>query len=332
VGGPGMTRSGGSGAGVVLFGDGKWAADTLRRLVRSRHRVAGVVLRRRPSDGQLEAAAREAGLPVLQPDRADDPGFIAQVGALEPDLVVSVAYDQILRRSLREVPRLGCLNAHAGALPRYRGRNVINWAIINGECEIGVTVHQIDDGIDTGDVVLQQMLPIAWTDTYGDVLARVVEAIPPLVERAVDQVAEGSASPRAQDHAAATYCGGRSDGDEWLDWALPSERVHNLVRGISRPGPGARTTRDGVPVTIWKAYYDPAWPAYLGTPGQVVGRNGAGVVVKTGDSTILLQEIEAAGGPTGVPAWPIGTRLGGNVAHDLRAVLRRLDALESRKG
>jgi methionyl-tRNA formyltransferase len=327
-----MTVPGGTAAGVLLFGDGKWAADSLRRLLRSRHRVAGVVLRRRPSDGQLEAAAREAGLPVLQPDRADDPAFVAQVRGLGPDLVVSVAYDQILRRDLREVPRFGCLNAHAGALPRYRGRNVINWAIINGEREIGVTVHQIDDGIDTGDVVLQQMLPIGWTDTYGDVLARVVEAIPPLVERAVDQVADGSAIRRAQDHAAATYCGGRSDGDEWLDWALPSARVHNLVRGISRPGPGARTTHDGIPVTVWKAYCDPAWPAYLGTPGQVVGRSEAGVLVKTGDSTILLQEVEAAGATAGVPAWPIGTRLGGNVARDLCAALRRLDALESRKG
>ena len=327
-----MTVPAGSGAGVVLFGDGKWAADTLRRLVRSRHRVTGAVLRRRPSDGLLEAAAQEAGIPVLRPARADEADFVAQVRALAPDLVVSVAYDQILRRGLREVARLGCLNAHAGALPRYRGRNVINWAIINGEREIGVTVHQIDDGIDTGDVVLQQMLPLAWTDTYGDVLARVVEAIPPLVERAVDQVVDGSAAPRPQDHAAATYCAGRADGDEWLDWALPSAQVHNLIRGISRPGPGARTTHDGVPVTVWKAYYDPAWPAYLGTPGQVVGRSGSGVVVKTGDSTIRLEEVEAAGAPAGVPAWPIGTRLGGNVAQSLCAVLRRLDALESRKG
>ncbi len=332
MGRPGMRGAPAGGAGVVVFGDGRWAGDTLRRLQASRHRVLAAVLRRRPSDAQLECAARDAGIPVLQPERADDPAFAASVRGLDPDLIVSVAYDQILRRELRGLPRLGCLNAHAGALPRYRGRNVINWAIINGEPEIGITVHQIDDGIDTGDIVRQRFLPIAWADTYGDVLSRVVEAIPPLVEEAVDQIVDGTAEPRVQDHAAATYCGGRVEGDEWLDWSLPSRRVHDLVRGISRPGPGARTTLDGVPVTIWRTHYDPAWPAYIGTPGQVVGRSASGVVVKTGDATVLLREVQVADAAPVLPTWPIGTRLGRNPADALAAVLRRLDSLESRKG
>ena len=320
------------GARIVIFGDGRWAALTLRRLVASRHQVIAVVLRKSTSDALLADAAAGAGIPMLRPERADDPAFVAAVRALAPDLIVSVAYDQILRGELRAVPRLGCLNAHAGALPKYRGRNVINWAIINGEPEIGLTVHVIDEGIDSGDILLQQSLPIGWTDTYGDVLGRVVEAIPPLIQQAVDQLADGSASPRRQDHAAATYCGGRVDGDEWIDWSLTSRRVHNLIRGIASPGPGARTSLGRSQVTVWKGYYDPAWPEYLGTPGEVVGRTASGVVVKTGDSTVLVQEVQVPGGKPEVPTWPIGTRLGDTPAASLRAALQRLEALESSIG
>lgn len=327
-----MSGSGTDGARIAMFGDGKWAALTLQRLAASRHQVIATVLRRSPSDASFADAAAEEGVPVLQPERANDPAFVAAVRALAPDLIVSVAYDQILRGELRAVPRLGCLNVHAGALPKYRGRNVINWAIINGEREIGLTAHLIDEGIDTGDILLQQSLPIGWTDTYGDVLERVVEAIPSLIEQAVDQVADGSASPRRQDHSAATYCGGRVDGDEWIDWNATSRRVHNLIRGIASPGPGARTSLGGSQVTVWKGFYDPGWPEYLGTPGEVVGRNASGVVVKTGDSTLLVQEVQVPGGERLVPTWPIGTRLGYDTAASLRAVLRRLEALESHNG
>ena len=324
-----MSGRGNRGVRIAIFGDGRWAAGTLRRFAATRHEVVATVLRRSPSDSSLAEAAQEAGVPVLRPERANDPAFVAALRALVPDVIVSVAYDQIMRGDLRAVPRLGCLNAHAGALPKYRGRNVINWAIINGEREIGLTVHLIDEGIDTGDILLQEALPIGWTDTYGDVLARVVDAIPPLVARAVDQLADGTASPRRQDHAAATYCGGRVDGDEWIDWSAPSRRVHNLVRGISRPGPGARTSMGGSPVIVWKAFYDPEWPEYLGTPGQVVGREASGVLVKTGDSRLLIQEVQLPGGERLVPTWPIGTRLGPDMATSLRALLRRLQALES---
>src|SRR5688572_8875742 len=202
-----MSETGKGGVRIAVFGDGRWAAVTLGRLAASRHQVIAAVLRKSPSDGLLADAAAQAGVPILQPERANDAAFVAAVRALGPDVIVSVAYDQILHDELRAVPRLGCLNAHAGALPKYRGRNVINWAIINGEREIGLTVHLVDEGIDSGDILLQQSLPIGWTDTYGDVLGRVVDAIPSLLEQAVDQVADGSASPRRQDHSAATYCG-----------------------------------------------------------------------------------------------------------------------------
>ena len=141
---------------VAVFGDGAWAADTLSRLQHGPHEVAVVVLRRSPSDGTLEAVARSLGLPVLQPLKVNTSAMADALRGAGVELGLSVAYDQIFRPMLLEAAPLGFLNLHAGMLPFYRGRNVINWALINGEREIGVTVHFLDQGVDTGDILLQR--------------------------------------------------------------------------------------------------------------------------------------------------------------------------------
>lgn len=294
---------------IAWFGDGPWAAEALRRVHRAGHEVVSVYARRMPSDSSLEAAAQALGLPVCRPARANDEGTITRLRGLSPDLGISVSYDQILRRSMLEIPPLGILNFHAGKLPLYRGRNVINWALINGEHEIGLTAHYMDEGIDTGDIVLQRTLPVAWTDAYDVVLRRVVEQLPALVDEAVDLVATGRAT-RTPQSGWGTYFAARRPGDEWLAWSDTSVNLHNKIRAISRPAPGARTMLECEEVVVWSAYCDPAWPRYLATPGEVVGRlPDAGVLVKTGDSVLLLKEVQGQDGQCAVPTWPIGTRL-----------------------
>jgi len=301
-----MTASGG--LRIALYGDGQWAADTLDRLTEAGHRIVAAVLRQSPSDASLGDAAARLRVPVLQPARINAPDVVRQIAALQPDLGVSVACNQILRAPIREAHALGVINFHAGKLPFYRGRNIINWAIINGETEIGLTGHYVDDGIDTGDIITQVTLPIGWTDGYGDVLRRVVERLPSLVVDTVREIANGTAQRRRQADHPGTYFGGRGEGDEWIDWNASSRTIHNFIRAISEPGPGARTMLDHTPVIVWRAFYDPSWPNYVATPGQVVGRQPGGALVKTGDSTILVQSIE---GQTGreQPTWRIGTRL-----------------------
>jgi methionyl-tRNA formyltransferase len=307
---------------VVLFADGRWATATLLRLREVGHEVAAVVLRARPSEIGLEAAARALGLPILQPQHVNAPGCVASVRALAADVHLSIAYDQIFGAAMRATAPW-FLNAHAGKLPQYRGRNIINWALINGEPEIGLTVHLVDDGIDTGDILLQRTLPIEWTASYGDALERVVRAMPDLVADSLSLIASGDAAPRPQPPGG-TYFGGRRDGDEWLDWSRPSVEIYNKIRGISRPGPGARTLLDGTLVVIWRARYEHEWPRYLATPGEVVGREcGAGVFVKTGDSTVLLREAQVGNRPPETPSWPIGTRLGVDAAAVLHALAAR---------
>lgn len=320
-----MVRSPVTSLRVVLLGDGEWAARSLDALQGTPHRVVAVVLRERPSDESLGRAAREAGLPVRQPHAANAVEMREWLGAFEPDLLLSIAYNQILHAPVREVARHGALNLHAGKLPFYRGRNVINWALINGETEIGITAHFMDDGIDTGDIVLQRTLPIGWTDTYGTVLRRVTDALPALATDAVALIAAGDPPRQVQRGLPATYFGGRGEGDEWLDWSATSATLHNKIRAITRPGPGARTALDGAPVIIWRAFYDPAWPRYIATPGQIVGRSAGGVTVKTGDSTLLVQEAALDGANGAIPDWPIGTRLQLSRAAALEERLERLE-------
>ena len=316
---------------VLMLGDGEWAGRSLRRLHDRGHSIVGAVLRTRPTDPCLAEAAAAVGAPTLQPGDPSSADFLAQVRSVAPDLIVSVAYDRILRPALLALPRVGCINFHAGKLPTYRGRNVVNWAIINGEDEIGLTAHYIDEGIDTGAILLQRTLPIAWTDTYAEVLRNVVTAIPDLVDETVEGLAAGRLVAAPQDPGAATYYGGRIPGDEWLDWSQSSRDLYNKIRGITRPGPGARTLIRQEPVVIWRAEYDPAWPRYRATVGEVVGRCASGsVVIKTGDSTLVVHEVETADAPPGPPRWPIGTRLGLDPGAALTALAARLADLERR--
>jgi methionyl-tRNA formyltransferase len=360
---------------IVILGDGKWATDTLWRLRAAGHDIVAVLLRARAREAGLEEAARALRLPILQPRQVNAPECVASLRALAPDVLLSIAYDQILGADVRAAAPW-CLNVHAGQLPRYRGRNVINWALINGEPEIGVTVHLVDAGIDTGDILLQRMLPVAWTDTYGDLLDRIVDVIPEMVTDSLALIAEGRATPRPQGEGG-TYFGGRREGDEWIDWGHPSVEIYNKIRAIAHPGPGARTwlphsataapaatyesmaggqasdqsmvgeamRHAGESVVIWRAVYERHWPRYLATPGEVVGRvpagaapsasamptsqrrtgeqMPAGIIVKTGDSTILLTDVQSAGRPHEAPRWPIGTRLGVDAATIAQTLLAR---------
>ncbi|HEX7581387.1 MAG TPA: methionyl-tRNA formyltransferase, partial [Thermoanaerobaculia bacterium] len=314
---------------ILFFGDGAWAAKSLKRLSGPLWEIASVVVRCKPSDDTLVQAARARSLPVLRPENANAPEFLETVRSLRPDLNVSVSYDQIVRRPLLESAPMGFVNFHAGKLPFYRGRNVLNWALMNGEAELGLTAHFMDEGIDTGDIVLQRTLPIGWTDGYGDVLSRAVEAFPNLVEETLRSLAEGRVTRRPQVHLPGTYFAGRGPGDEWLDWSDTSRNLHNKIRAITRPGPGARTRLGEKSVLIWRAVWDPSWPMYLATPGQVVGRDrNEGVFVKTGDCTLLVMEVEETAGVVGRPRWPIGTRLGCQVTPALEALRAELETLK----
>ncbi len=289
-----------------------------------------MVLRRQPSDPALARAAHRYGLGVLQPTKVNEPDFAAKVAELEPELCLSMSYDQILRKPLLDLPSRGFVNFHTGKLPYYRGRNVINWAIINNESSIGLTAHYVDEGIDTGDIIVQQTLPIGWKDSYGDVLERVTNCFPDLIVETVRMIERGCAPRQPQAQLSGTYFSARRKGDEWIDWSDISLNIYNKIRAISHPAPGAMTMLHARVLTIWSACYHPSWPRYIATPGEVVGRvRGQGSIVKTGDSTVLIKSVQLDGEDEQVAKFSIGTRFGADLVGELRRLSEAVSELKA---
>ena len=312
---------------LLFFGDGLWATESLKRLLDDGHQVLSVILRKKPSEDSLERFSQKSGLPVTAPGQVNDSDFVAWVREQPADLNVSVSYDQILRRPILETAPLGFINCHAGKLPYYRGRNVINWAIINNETEIGLTIHYIDEGIDTGDIILQKLLPIHWEDSYQRVLNRVQRAIPGLLSEAVTRIVSGKVRRLKQNHLEGTYFSKRIHGDEWIDWGDTSLNIYNKIRAISHPGPGARALFGSRTLIIWQASYDPAWPKYMAVPSEVAGiMPDGGIKVKTGDSTVILNQVQFEGkeNPADIRSFRIGNRFSCRCPEVLRHLKRQL--------
>ena len=227
---------------VGFFGDGAWAVKTLDRLVKLPDvQIVFVCPRHQSPDAALQAAATEHGLTLVDFADVNNQVAIEELATYGCDLFISMSFDQIMRRRMFDLPRLGTINCHAGMLPFYRGRSVLNWALINDEKALGITVHFIDDGIDTGDIILQRHLEISDEDDYASLLERGSDACASAVADAVVQLECGTLepTPQASIDPFGSYFTRRVPGDERIDWQSTSREVFNLVRAVAPPGPGA---------------------------------------------------------------------------------------------
>lgn len=300
---------------IGLFGDGQWAQLLLEKLVAdTKFSVAYVVLRYGKLDEKLRSQAEQYDIPCFSVKNVNEKMFLEQIKDFSVDINVSMSFDQILKQEIIGLAPLSFINCHAGALPFYRGRNILNWAIINGEEKFGVTVHYVDESIDTGDIILQRFADIKLTDDYGSVLPKAWHLCAEVLYDALVLLREGTAkrTPQKSIHPVGFYCSARSFGDEYIDWNWSSMRIFNFVRGIAHPAPGARTFLNGKEAIIAKAELIDNAPIYIDKPGTVVGKDSAGIVIKTGDSTIrLLRFLDAADGKDIAPTCiRIGMRLG----------------------
>lgn len=242
---------------IVYMGTPQFAVGPLRALRQAGHDIAAVVTRTDKPAGRgkvltpppVKVAAQELGIPVLQFKRLRDPESVAQVRALGPEAIVVAAYGQILPKEVLELPRYGCLNIHASLLPAYRGAAPVNWAIINGEPETGVTIMQMDEGLDTGAMLLREAIAIGPADTTGSILAKLSEMGCRLVVEALAGLAAGTLTPVAQDNSKATLAPLLKKEDGRIDWNRTAAEIHNRVRGLS-PWPGAYTDLDGKLVKV----------------------------------------------------------------------------------
>lgn len=301
---------------VGYFADGPWSHTALEALLQSGLCEIGFIVPRYDNqDPILREYAERLNVPFLPQENVNDGVFIKQLRSLGADLFISMSFNQILKKTIIDTAPLGFINCHAGALPFYRGRNPLNWALINDEDYFGVTAHYVDEGIDTGDIIIQQKVDILETDNYATLLEKafvkcsevLVQAVQDIVSGKVNRVKQQDIDPFG------FYCGRRIIGDEIIDWRLSSRRIHNLVRAITLPGPGARTYVNGIEIAITQTQYINGVRSYIGTPGEVVGRNEGGIFVKTGDTVLYISKIALiteAGvlDKEEIPKFKIGTR------------------------
>lgn len=235
----------------------------------------------------MKHAAQAAGLPVLQPARLRDPEWPERLAAFGADVAVVVAFGQILPKAVLDAPVRGSINIHASLLPRYRGAAPIQWAIIRGETETGITTFQMDSGMDTGDVLLMRSTPIGAEETAGDLFARLA---PLGAEVILDTLARlDSITPRPQDHAAATPAPRLKKLDGAVDWSQRTRDIVNLVRGCN-PWPGATTPTPAGALTLWRARAITATPAPVGT--LVLVPHEQTLAIAAGDGLVLPVDVQ----------------------------------------
>lgn len=244
--------------------------------------------------GSVMALARRSGIPVVAPAEPNTDELARRVAGLQPDFLFSFYYRNMLKQPLLATARLGALNMHGSLLPKYRGRSPVNWAVINGESETGVTLHYMAGKPDAGDIVDQQAVPILPDDTAFDVFRKITAAAGTTLDRNLDRLIAGTAPRIVQNPAHASYFGGRKPEDGRIDWNMPASRIHNLVRGVTTPYPGALTTIAGTPARVLKTLREPSMRGPCPQP-SLFFQNGR-CYAQCGDAAVLrLVELELGG-------------------------------------
>ena len=228
--------------------------------------------------------ADELGLPWIAPDDANAPDVVARVAALKPDFLFSFYYRKMLGAPLLAIPSRGALNMHGSLLPKYRGRAPVNWAVLHGERETGATLHDMTAKPDAGGIVDQEAVPIGPDETAREVFDKVTDAAEIVLERALPGLIAGTAKRRPNDLAAGSYFGGRRPDDGRIDWSAPAKRVHDLVRAVAPPYPGAFADLPGGRLFVHRTRLLEA-PPVPGTTGVFVTRGVA--YARCGDGECL---------------------------------------------
>lgn len=278
------------------FADGPWSHNAFNLIVAdSSLDIAFVVARTDSTDTVLLEKCELYGIPFYKGILINSDDFYEIALSHECDLFVSMSFNQIFKPRIAKLPKHGTINCHAGKLPFYRGRNILNWALINDEKEFGITVHYIDQGIDTGDIILQRTYPITELDTYQTLLEEAYRACPVVLYDSIKIVHSGKVLPVKQStiHPVGFYCGKRGAGDEIVNWNSSSRVLFNFIRAICFPGPRAQTTIQGHVIKINGARMIEDAPEYISTIGQIVGKTEGGYIVKTADTTIEIFDVEA---------------------------------------
>jgi len=284
---------------IVFAGTPEFAAEHLKALLDSPYQLVAVYSQpdRPAGRGQklmpspVKQLALQHNIPVLQPQTLRDPLAQAELAALQPDLLVVVAYGLILPQAVLDIPRLGCINSHASLLPRWRGAAPIQRAIQAGDDESGVTVMHMEAGLDTGPMLLKVRTPISPEDTGGSLHDRLAELGPPAVLEAIAGLCAGTLHGQAQDDSLANYAHKLNKDEALLDWSRPAEELERLIRAFN-PWPICHSRLHGEPLKVLAASIGEG----SGNPGEILSASKEGLTVACGSGALRLTRLQLPGG------------------------------------
>ena len=299
---------------LLFMGTSPFAVPTLHRLIESPdYDVQAVVTQPdRPAGrgGKMAAspvkeAAVTAGLPLLQPEKVRAKEFVQIIRDLAPDAIVVAAFGQIIPQRILDIPVLGCLNVHGSLLPRWRGAAPMQYALMAGDAETGVTTMRMDAGLDTGDILLQASLPLDDIENWGALEPRLAEIGAGLLLRTLEALARGDCPRIPQDAAGMTLAPSLPPDIGQLDWTRPARDLHNLVRGVT-PRPGTYTFRQGKRLKVWRTEVVES----DAMPGAVESIGGGGITVGTSKGALRLLDVQPESkGRMTADAWARGARV-----------------------
>jgi methionyl-tRNA formyltransferase len=283
---------------IVFMGTPQFACPTLQMLLdRGEHVVAVVTQPDRPKGrGQqlqpppVKELAATHGIPVFQPLKVRVPEAVEQIRAYAPDLIVVIAFGQILPKALLDIPRLGCINVHASLLPRYRGAAPLNWCIINGETETGITTMLMDVGLDTGDMLVKRAIPIHPDEDASSLHDRLAILGAETMAETLDLLTAGRLVPQRQDDSLSCYAPMLKKELGAIDWRKSPAEISNLVRGVT-PWPGAYTRLDGKLLKLFRAHT----ACGEGSPGTVLRADADGLEIACSGGSIVFTDLQLEG-------------------------------------
>ncbi len=289
---------------VVFMGTPAFAVPSLEALVNSDHEVVGVVTQPDRPKGRRQTVvpcpvkelAVARGLSVRQPDKIKSPEFLQQLTEWKPDVIAVTAFGRILPKTILDLPSMGCVNVHGSLLPAYRGAAPVQWALIHGDTETGITTMLMDEGMDTGAVLLQRTVPIEPEDTALELGARMAQAGGALLVETLTRLAAHTVVPRVQDHSRATMAPLLKKEDGVIDWTQPATEIANRLRGLS-PWPGSYTFHHEHRLIIRKGRVDANGGLVGGSvqrPGTILAVGPTSFWVETGEGRIEVLEVQPA--------------------------------------